>query len=298
MKKIALILTGFIRDYKNLEDKLEFIRNNQDFEIDVFIGTYDIVGLPCKEPTDSKAYIENSEYLDYEKIDSLLSPEGVFTLKYLKSKKRVKDFYDSNKWDIVASKGSMLATQSKRNGEEITDEFVLRRSLSQWNLVKWAHNNFRQHCEKKNKKYDCVIRARFDVNLHSLNLKEVSENFSADTIYTENKVEPRGIITQGNSVISDWFALGDQKSMEIYCNLGKLSNYNFIFNNKDFIKHNDVFYDEVGKSIQLSSERTLTYWLFEVNKLNFSHIKPIGLGVKRAAKYFSKYKQKVLEDKR
>ena len=30
MKKIALIITGFIRDYKNLEDKLEFIKNNQD----------------------------------------------------------------------------------------------------------------------------------------------------------------------------------------------------------------------------------------------------------------------------
>ena len=298
MKKTALILTGFIRDYKNLEDKLEFVKNNQDFDIDVFIGTYDIVGLPCKEPTNSKAYIDNSECLNYEKIGKILSPESIFILKYLKSKKRVKDFYNSNEWKMVKSKESMLATQSKKNGENITDEFVLRRSLSQWNLVKWTHNNFKKHCENNNKHYDCVIRARCDVNICGLNLKDVSGSFSANTIYTENKIEPRGTITQGESVISDWFALGDEKSMEIYCNLGTLSNYNLVFNSENFVKHNKTFYDDVGKSIQLSSERALTYWLFEINKLKFSHMKPEGLGVKRAAKYFSKYKQKVLDKKR
>lgn len=98
-------------------------------------------------------------------------------------------------------------------------------SIQQCNILK------EQYRLENNIKYDCVIRARFDIDYsHTIDCK----NYTDETIYISNRAN------LPEKMIDDRFAFGPNHLMNIYCSGFNLLDY--IFNIKD--KQDGIFCGE------------------------------------------------------
>jgi hypothetical protein len=262
VKKVALLLTGLVRDYQYGKNICQFIDRHEDFDIDVFTYVWDVIGntgSPWRE--------------------HMTNGSQTVSVTGLKEKFRVSDgraevlreFYEK------IPKGEPYETMRNVRPEY----YCLYKGFSTF--------------EEQLNKYDLIMRGRFDVSYDKINLSEL--DFSRDIIYTpDNLIVGYGIkngvaayyhagkasveIEQGsqfdsfilenevNLMIDNRIAISNFNNMKIYCS---------VYDAMEEMRLNDGFWKSlnktsVGKKANTSHESILAYHLnkngtkFEPNK--------------------------------
>ena len=88
-----------------------------------------------------------------------------------------------------------------------------------WASINRSWKVFEEFQEETGKKYDVVIRARYDI-FPRINLNWIETAFSREEMVLPDTNHP-------TNMLNDWFAMGNQKQLESYCSL--IETFNQIF---------------------------------------------------------------------
>ena len=88
MKNCALILSGFLRKEENLKEIKKYVENNKDFNLNIFINSYDLMGFPEKAHTTN---VQASEKVN-ENTFAGLNPSSLIISPYNEVMSFLKDF--------------------------------------------------------------------------------------------------------------------------------------------------------------------------------------------------------------
>jgi hypothetical protein len=89
MKKVAICISGYVRDfencYKNLFDSI--VNCNANYDFDIFIHTWNTVNskntqLYSRNGTDNRKFFNNFSNIDYEKLVSVYKPKSICVEEY------------------------------------------------------------------------------------------------------------------------------------------------------------------------------------------------------------------------
>ncbi len=188
--KIALLQCGFIRDMSHMSRMRSFIHNNSEFEIDVYLQTYNIIGVDEKFVRNRGGYL-SSDRTDIEEINRICPIKNFQILDPIATEKKAK----------------------ARNPTLI-------------NAICQFQNVFDAMQMIDTKQYDGVIRSRPDYFIKHMRLK----NYDVEKILTSNlllaKLKSGKILKKAeghlkqrclNFLLYDGFALGGVRNMEKYC---------------------------------------------------------------------------------
>jgi hypothetical protein len=177
--KIALLLTGFIRQHSNCKESvLEHIIKKYD--TDVYFATWN----------KTQSYLNSSLIpVNYQElIDSYTNTNGFLVLDY--------DNYMENKIPIKFQKRKndvfLINQRAKEHGK-----FWIERLRDQWYVIQQGFLIIPN-------RYDIIIRLRLDVKLHNFNIKS--------NLFTIPKPHP-------NNPYNDHIAYGTVEQMKKYCSL-------------------------------------------------------------------------------
>lgn len=253
--KIALLLPGFIRNYENLNIINKFIKKNEQYKIDIYFATYDIVGLTCKETEDQSVYKNKSEKTSVKNIDQkLLYPYKIALNSYEKINAEIENLISEKNWDIP---------EPTNNNVKIYP--TLKRIFSQWYMVKKCFDLM----ESTKIKYDFIIKARPDLKMQHFDLKNLLNKNNIKKI-SKNYIAALKI---DQYTVSDWILLGNHNSMKKLSMLGDINIFHKANHNKHFKSYDSFFVKQKGKSVMLSSEKTISHWLFVQNNFELLPIK-------------------------
>jgi hypothetical protein len=201
MKKAAILISGILREYSNMENINDFIiKCNPDYEFDIFLSFYDV---NCRNTI--KLYNENDlttlEKVDVEDVINKYKPKSYTIVNFMELNNILTtqlDFFINNHLynDIIVH---------TRNGNRNAYN-----TLGQLYSVEMVKNIFQEYSCANNIDYDLVIRYRYDL-------------FTSEPIifkdYDLNNIH--GINNQ-NCYPSDWIFFGNSvnmvKFMHLYSN--------------------------------------------------------------------------------
>ena len=163
-KKCALILSGFLRNEANLTNLKTFLeRNLGNYSIDVFICSYDVIGLTKKA---SKADFSTTEVTKKTFAPILgVNDCRVFLMvePFKETQKFINNFIQSENLVEVVKCGPVIdGVRQSRVPTSI--EWELNKMLSQFHM-NWLNI---QEIKKQGVKYDVIIKSRLDLNHHQL----------------------------------------------------------------------------------------------------------------------------------
>lgn len=201
MKKAAILISGILREYSNMENINDFIiKCNPDYEVDIFLSFYDV---NCRNTI--KLYNENDlttlEKVDVEDVINKYKPKSYTIVNFMELNNILTtqlDFFINNHLynDII-----VYTRNGNRNAYN---------TLGQLYSVEMVKNIFQEYSCANNIDYDLVIRYRYDL-------------FTSEPIifkdYDLNNIH--GINNQ-NCYPPDWIFFGNSvnmvKFMHLYSN--------------------------------------------------------------------------------
>lgn len=201
-KKIAILLTGFVRNWKDTINNLivNFVsKNDERFEFDLYGVTYNITD----DYTQDTSY---KRHVDLQEINSLTEEYAFKDLEVLNYRKTLNKILWDNQQII-----SLIE-------DYIDVEYKIETILMQCFCIQLAYNKI-QH-----KKYDFVMRSRFDVNhIQSTIIQE--EGIANNEIGCLSRPSSQNFV--------DHVVFGTQQNLRIFCNTySNLQTENFITNYK------------------------------------------------------------------
>lgn len=266
--KIAVLLSGHIRNYNVLQGLISFIKK---YNVDVFIHTWDNLGIKGQETNLN----DNSQI---NKITDII-----------KTITNVKDYTIENNKKYIES----IITETEQNiyFNHSSPEIYIK---SQLYSIYQTYQLMYKYSIEKNINYDMVIRLRFDCemilyNINQHTIDEINNHkiifvpnkdcghhhldsnstscFSCDNMYYKYNLKSVHIFEHTN-VICDILAYGSQDSMKEYCetylDYDKINN-SFIESNLKHIEDKKINLEKLGNvyntSQNLSGHLNSLYYL-------------------------------------
>lgn len=170
MKRAAIALAGFVRNYDNIENIIKYIiEPNPDYEFDFFLFFYqeNIINT-------SKKFSEMHKFkqpVDKNKVIEKYKPVGYNSISIFELQKK-----------FIETKLENLFIERDRNKKET----IYNTILGQMYMCENSMNLVEQYSNYNNIKYDLVIRYRFDM---FTNTPLIFDNYNLNTI---NAIYQRG----------------------------------------------------------------------------------------------------------
>lgn len=224
MKKVALCISGYVRDFENSYQNLfsNIINNNSNYDFDIFIHTWDIVNskntqLYGRNGKDKRKFFNNFNKINYEKLISTYNPKSICIEKYDDTHfQRYSDYQFGN------------------NPLAVFPQFY---KVTECGKLVTSYSMF------DNQEYDIFIRTRFDsevkpINLDNLNLTEKDFYVETDGVTIKNW-------------ISDKFSIMNKNGFNAYINFYQ-NLENLILQHKTTIPEYLLFYHLKNSQIKFS----------------------------------------------
>jgi hypothetical protein len=246
MKNAALLLSGSLRQKKNIKQIQHFIENHKNYKFYLFICSYDIEGFTRK--------FDNVNVIESKKLDkNIFNKFNVAKIKiknFNKINKKLTKIYENNFEQIINSKKCPIMFQDKKR-------FI--------NYLGQCYMNYINLLEvKKYKKieFDIIIKSRFDMKSNSI--LKIENDLQDYTIYSYvNKKLFNNKFTYKNQIIDDKF---------YYCSLNNIQKLIDVYNYKTWLNlfqnEKDYYQKEKGNDI----ETYLTHYYFNIQKLKSYNI--------------------------
>ena len=246
MKNAALLLSGSIRQKKNIKQIQHFIENHKNYKFYLFICSYDIEGFTKK--------FDNVNVIESKKLDkNIFNKFNVAKIKiknFNKINKKLTKIYENNFEQIINSKKCPIMFQDKKR-------FI--------NYLGQCYMNYINLLEiKKYKKinFDVVIKSRFDIKSNSI--LKIENNIEDNTLYSYiNEKIINNRFTFKKHIIDDKF---------YYCSLNDIQKLIDVYNYKTWLhlfqNEKDYYQKEKGNDI----ETYLTHYYFNIQKLKSYNI--------------------------
>lgn len=277
-KKVAIVLSGFVRGTDNFDQVNKFIENNSDnYDFYKFISVYDVMG------TKTKAYQGGQEETE---------PVSLSTFNNFKYEKiLISDYVDIVKY-IENMINKNLEKLNNILPFDISDKKVhLHNMLCRWHM---ANIGFGLVIDSEIN-FDYVIQTRFDLKSSSLDkIVDIQENMVSVHFRYDNSMQRlNNTIFKLNyqGLVSDAFYYFSYKNLE---KVNEITNINFIIKClrskklKEELSKVDMNYNG---SLILDNE-FIFQMIFILNNFNFRHIKSVPV-VNRTEKY-RKDKEKII----
>ena len=271
--KIALLLPGFIRNDKNINDKIAFANKNKQHKIDIYSSTYSIKGLEKKEHNNPNVYLKTdaitNKYFDkYRKnINFTVEIED-----YLESVYICKKYVEDNLKTCIKSKQDFWQKSNNKLKDGFTnDDDSFKRAYGQWRKVFLSYRLILDPSS-----YDVIIRARYDYDIQDVDL-DVCKNLDDNTICMKTKKKFRNVVFNNGEILKheiyDGLAMGTPAIMEKYCSHGSEKVFNMRMNSD--ICESDILYENRGASAKLSNELFCSFLCY--NYYSMKHKEVLGL---------------------
>ena len=191
MKKVAVCISGYVRDfestYQNLFDNM--MSYNKDYQFDIFIHTWNTINskntqLYSRGGNDNRKFFDNFNKYDYQKLISLYNPKSICI--------------------DVTNDTSFKRYEKYQLGNNPLGVFSQFYKVSKCNELVKSTN------ELSDTDYDIFIRTRFDANIKPISLDNL--NLNDIDLYVENDG-----VTLSNW-ISDKFGIMNKKGFDAYSN--------------------------------------------------------------------------------
>lgn len=196
MKKVAVCISGFVRDFEKTHQNLfdNIINNNPNYQFDIFIHTWDKINtknsqLFIRGDVDGRNAYDNFNKYDSNRLIELYNPKSICIDRYSDD-----NFKKFEKY-ITAYVASTLPGN---NPIAVFSQFYKVSKCAEM-VISNEHLT--------GEKYDMIIRTRFDLNSNPINLDEFE--LADDVIYLETDA-------MMNDWSSDKFAIMNGKVNEIY----------------------------------------------------------------------------------
>lgn len=234
MKKVALLLSGHIREKNQFKNIVNFIKENPKVKIHIYMHIHDLTTYKThKDNNDSKWFP-----IDKDEIISNFNPVCISYEDTSKQKTWIDNLWDKelkiiyeeiyNKLNKTSEKPKMYKKKDLKPLKYWyhSDNYERhKRTFLQAHMWHKCWNLFENECKKNNLKYDLIIRTRYDVKF----------NNKINLISILNQIKNKTILT--TKVGKKWNALayfGTSDAIKISCSIGDLKNYKkFILDNKD-----------------------------------------------------------------
>jgi hypothetical protein len=196
MKKVAVCISGFVRDFEKTHQNLfdNIINNNPNYQFDIFIHTWDKINTQSSQlfirgNIDGRNAYDNFNTYDYNKLVDIYKPKSICVDRYSDDNFKRFQKYSTAQDGLGLPGNNPIAVFSQFYKVSKCAEMV----ISNEHLT--------------GEKYDVIIRTRFDLNANPINLDEFE--LTDDVIHLEN-----------DGSLSDWssdkFAIMNGKVNEIY----------------------------------------------------------------------------------
>ncbi len=282
---IALMISGFVRLDNNMQKLRIFLENNSKHTIDIYSSTYNIKGLEQKEHNDPSVYMKSGHLKD-DYFDSLRKTHNVTTEieDYEESSQICKDFIKNNL--VSMKKGNddfWKRSEAKLRDGFIDDESNIRRSYAQWRKVYKTYNLIQTP-----KKYDLLVRSRYDYIINELNLDNY-QNISDNDMCVQDKTSGvRDVIFNNGERLKydfyDGLAIGKPEAMKKYCSHGSEDVFRYRMNSDEC--EADNFYNRRGASAKLSNELFCSFLCFHLHNLDHVAINEFNIKTNRSNKTY------------
>lgn len=253
--KYALILSGFLRKEENLKNLKVWLDANSDKEIDIYINTYNVMGLQTKTSVEDEyaQEINRNTFLGLGNIAHFECANFTETQKY------IKDLIRKEEIESFLSQPNIVGSIDK---SKTSTDWEMNKLLSQFYM------NYKNLQNLKNIKYDGVIKSRFDLNHNKL--PSLEDDLQDGTVYGDCHK-----IWKKIPVIYDPYFI-----MPFTCIKSLIKSYD-ISHALDIIRERKEITEWKGG---ISCELTLSLSLFSLEGLKLSKIKS-KVGINRHAKY-------------
>ena len=196
MKKVAVCISGFVRDFEKSHQNLfnNIINNNPNYQFDIFIHTWDKINTQSSQlfirgDIDGRNAYDNFNKYDSNRLIQIYNPKSI----------RIDGYSDDNfkKFEkyLTANNGAGLGGN---NPIAVFSQFYKVSKCAEM-VISNEHLT--------GEKYDIIIRTRFDLNCNPINLDEFE--LEDDMIYLET-----------DGTLEDWasdkFAIMNGKVNEVY----------------------------------------------------------------------------------
>jgi len=260
--KFAMLLCGHIRN----NNILSFLKNNTNYDIDIFIFTWENFGIKGNETN-----IEDKENI----TDIVHAINSIPNVK--------KYIIESNKKFI---NNNILSTNETTYFNYSSPEIFIKSQL--YSIAK-CYRLMEQHVNETRTKYDLVFKMRFDVEVYNFEIpyNVIVDCNNNDIIFVTNggvhghPDNDGGCITcnkmyytyflkqvhvfDHSNVICDLFAYGSVKSMKRYCSVYyNYDNYNksFTEQNLKIIKEKNLDVIKLSNNVYRTNHLDALYYLF------------------------------------
>ena len=223
---VALLLSGFLRDYLYCRNIQEFLSLNDRYRIDIFISLFDRMGdiyLPEGVP---------QRYFDYQ--------HGGFYRETSKTRRINQDLivrlFDPVRWEL----------EERKPDDYYLDHIGMEHP--QWLKVYDSFLLMEKYEQEIGQRYDIVVRGRFDLSFRNTALHQF--DFGKRVVFA-----PRNhVFGPPGYMICDRFAVGNRDVMETYCGIGR---------GKTFVEleSDDEWQDTLLRKFKPMHEAHLAYWL-------------------------------------
>lgn len=226
-KRVAVLLSGFLRSYRFAYDIANWIEAQQGFEVHLFFAIFDRLGdlrIPEGFPSDFSDYGHGGYYREVRKTAPVFAA-------------RVRALFQPTDFSV-----------SKRRADE---HYRSRIGMAhpQWLKLYEAWCLLDGYRQSSGMHFDHVIRARFDMDYTSVDLCRLA-----------GQAKPGHVVVPSNHVfgsepyrICDRFAFGGSAEMKVYCELGNGRNFVTMEAESDWIQRRF--------GAEASHETHLAYWL-------------------------------------
>ena len=277
-KKVALLLSGFVRGTDNLDQVNKFIENNSDnYDFYKFISVYDVMG------TKTKAYQGDQDKTELVSLSTFTNfkYEKILISDYADIVKYIENMIDKN----LEKLNNVLPF-------DISDKKVhLHNMLCRWHM---ANIGFGLVIDSEIN-FDYVIQTRFDLKSNSLDkIIDIQENMVSVHFRYDNSMQKlNNTIFKLNyqGLVSDAFYYFNYKNIE---KVNEITNINFLIKclkSKKMKEHLSKV-DKTYNGALIVDNEFIFQMIFILNNFNFRHIKSVPI-VNRTEKYI-KDKEKVI----
>ena len=202
--KVAVLISGFVRNLDNHKVYKKFLENNHNHNIDLFMNTYDKLGTigPYRGCNHSKKLINVSKNICDDDVIKLWNPT-VFKL---------------NKFDEVINE----MTKDVENIDYSKNDQVIK-TYSQFCMVYNCFNLLEEYIKLNNVKYDLVIKLRTDIYFDQMIIDNLPVNDSINLFV-------RGFIKFNKDKLiytNDTCSFGNFEVMKEYCKLGEIDRFTY-----------------------------------------------------------------------
>lgn len=195
MKRGAILISGIVRDYGNMQNIYDNIINvNKEYEFDIFLSMYDI---NCNN---TLLFYKNNDVTTLLKTDindvlSTYNPKSYKVINFIELNNKIKELLE---YFIQNNLGN---SNWDKNGNRNAYN-----TLSQLYSVEMVNTLFSEYSYKHNINYDLVIRYRYDL---FTNEPIIFNNYDLKNIYG---------ISRANCY-PDWLFFGNSFNMNLFMNI-------------------------------------------------------------------------------